>query len=212
MRGTTLGTVFLGLLNACLLVLMGVIWHSGQMRVGEPNTLPVHELAAPDLTILSTAPAPAINVLEIRDLAVFYSRRVFYRPPPPSESGPMPDYEFAGTMGLPQSKRIAFVKKKSDQTSRTLHVGDDLDGWRVDSIDVNRVSLVRAEQRIDLPAAGAGSSAGLLRSGTVPAGNELPVAHSLAGIRVLGSAATASSTARKPVLTEARTFRPPPTP
>jgi hypothetical protein len=211
MRGTRLSTVFLSILNACLIALLGVVWHRGEIRVAEPKTLPVHELAAPDLSVLSSTPAPAINALALRDQAVFYSRRVFYQPPP-SESVPVPDYELAGTMGLPQGKRIAFVKKKSDQTSRTVHVGDDLDGWRVDAIEASRVVIVRAEQRVDLPAAGATASPGLLYSGTAPPAIGPPALRSLAGLRVLGAPGPASSAARKPVLTEARTFRPPPTP
>jgi hypothetical protein len=210
---THIGTVFLGVVNAALLVMLGVIWHRGEERIGEPSSLPVHELAAPDLQALNGAPAPALNAVALRDQAVFYSRRMFYQPPPPVEAVPVPDYALAGTMALPQGKRIAFVKRKSDQTSRTLHVGDDLDGWHVDAIEASRVVIVRADQRIDLPAAGAAPSVSLLHPGTAP-----PPVVGLAGtprgatIRVLGAPGAMNGSMHKPVLTEARTFRPPPTP
>jgi hypothetical protein len=198
-----LRTVLLALTNGSLIVLLGFLWNNGQRRVHEPQNLTVHSLAAPDLAMLNAPAAPSLNVAAIRDQAVFHSRRSFYQPPPPSQIIPTPDYDLAGTMDLPQGKRIAFVKKKSDQSSRTLHIGDDLDGWHVQLIESSRVVVVRDEQTAELKGTGSPSSNGLVRGPASPR-----VAQT--GVRMLGAQGPGHSIASKSAWTEARTYRPPP--
>jgi hypothetical protein len=145
--------------------------------------------------------APVVDVAKIRDNALFYSRRSFYEPPPPSQSIPSPEYDFAGSMDLPQGKRVAFVKAKSDHASRMLHLGDDLDGWRVDSIEATKVVLVRDDHRTELTSTAA-PMAGLIHGVSSPSAAQT-------GPHVLGSQAMSFALPPRQQTT-ARTYRPPP--
>ncbi len=145
--------VLLALLNAGLAMSCVAIWRVGETRIHATEHLAPHDVSLPDLTVLTPVSVTAVDIAKIRDNAVFYSRRSFYEPPPPSQSIPSPEYDFAGSMDLPQGKRVAFVKAKSDHASRMLHVGDDLDGWRVDGIEPTRVVLVREDHRAELASA-----------------------------------------------------------
>jgi hypothetical protein len=207
-------TVLLLLLNAGLLVLVSSVWRDGQRRVAEPANLAVTPLEQPDLAPLNSVPMPGVEVATIRDQAVFYVRRSFYRPPPPSMEVPPPEYVLSGTFGLQDGKRVAFVKRKSDQSSRTLHVGDDLDGWRVDRVEASRVVLTHDTQISEVvDTQGGGLTPGLLRgSASMP-----PAAVVRTGPRVLGGAGVGTGivpgVAGPPVSSvsaQARTYRPPP--
>lgn len=195
-------TLFLVIVNVGLLALLIVVWRSGQAQVHAPEKITVHRLELPDLSALNAAALPPPDFAAIRDDAVFHSRRSFYRPPAPSEVIPTPEYELAGSMSLPQGKHVAFVKKKSDHSNRTLHIGDDLDGWRVDEIESTRVLLVRDDQHYELTSAVAAAATGLLRAGASPA-------VIASGPRVLGSSG-ARTYPLPHVETTARTYRPPP--
>lgn len=171
-----LTTVSVALLNAGLVAALVGTWKIGERRVHEPEVLRIHLLAMPDMSALNGAPGADINMAAIRDQAVFHNRRSFYQPP--SLAIPPPDYELAGTMDLRDGKRIAFVKKRADQSSRTLHVGDDLEGWRVQSIEVTKVLATRDDQHIEVTGKAVTTSSGL-----IPGGQSTSVAHS--GIRTL---------------------------
>ena len=149
-RNIRLTTMLLSALSGGLLALLIIVLRWGEGRVQAPDRLTAHHLAPPDLALLNPVAPPTVDVAAIRDNAVFYAHRTFFQPPPPGQSTPVPDYEFAGSIGLPQGKKVAFVKKKSDKTNRTVHVGDDLDGWHVESIDAQRVVIVRDTQRVEL--------------------------------------------------------------
>jgi hypothetical protein len=190
MKRLRLTTVLLVLLNVALAVCVALLWNRGQQRVTEPARLNIPPLELPDLAALNSVPMPSVEVGTIREQAVFYASRAFYTPPVAAVSVPAPEYDISGTLRLPDGKRIAFVKKKADQSGRTLHIGDDLEGWRV------------SEQSVELrTAAGAGVS-GLIRgqgtARTVQTGN-----------RILGGAGTGApqSTVQG---REARLYRPPP--
>ena len=109
----------------------------------------------------------------------------------------------AGTLRLADGKRIAFVKRKADQTSRTLHLGDDLEGWRVQLIDPDRIVLDRNEQSAELRARSATGGAGLIRGASTP--------HTVqSGIRVLGAAGSGSILGGATGSGQTRLYRPPP--
>jgi hypothetical protein len=196
-------TILLSALSGALLVLLVIIWRWGQALVQAPEHLPARLLSQPDISRLSAVTLPNMDVTAIRDNAVFYARRTFFQPPPPGQSVPVPEYELAGSIGLPQGKRVAFVKKKSDKSNRTVHVGDDLDGWRVESIDAQRVVIVRDSQQIELKSANESQVSGLIHGTVTPY-----VAHS--GIRTIGDASVAVHPAQT-VTHAARTYQPSPT-
>jgi hypothetical protein len=97
---------------------------------------------------------------------------------------------------------LAFVQKKSDKSNRTVHVGDDLDGWRVESIDAQRVVIVRDTQKMELKSANESPGSGLVHGTVTPY-----VAQS--GLRTIGGA-TAPVHPPQAVTHAARTYQPPP--
>jgi hypothetical protein len=194
--------ILLSMLGSSLLILLVTIWRWGEARVHAPEHLAARHLAQPDLTLLNAVASPAVDETAIRDNAVFYARRTFFQPPSPGQSVPMPEYDFAGSIGLPQAKRVAFVKKKSDKSNRTVHVGDDLDGWHVESIDAQRVVILREDQRVELKSASDSSGSGLVHGTVTPY-----VAQS--GMRTIGGG-TAPLHPPQAVSHAARTYQPPP--
>jgi hypothetical protein len=197
-----LTTIVLSMLCSGLVVLLIVISRWGEARVRAPEHLAARHLAQPDLALLNAAASPNIDMTAIRDSAVFYAHRTFFQPPPPGQSVPVPEYDFAGSIGLPQGKRVAFVKRKSDKSNRTVHVGDDLDGWRVESIDAQRVVIVRDSQKLELKSASESAGSGLVHGAVTPY-----VAQS--GIRTIGGG-TATVHPPQVVSHAARTYQPPP--
>jgi hypothetical protein len=197
-----LTTIFLSALCSGLFVLLIVTARWGQERVHAPDHLTARHLAQPDLALLNAAASANIDMNAIRDNAVFYAHRTFFQPPPPGQIVPVPEYDFAGSIGLPQGKRVAFVKKKSDKSNRTVHVGDDLDGWRVESIDAQRVVIVRDSQKMELKSANESAGSGLVHGTVTPY-----VAQS--GMRTIGGG-TATVHPPQPVSHAARTYQPPP--
>jgi hypothetical protein len=195
-------TLWLSLSGVGLLALLIVILRWGEGRVRAPDHLIARHLAEPDLSLLNAVTSSNIDVTAIRDNAVFYAHRTFFQPPPPGQSIPAPEYDFAGSIGLPEGKRLAFVKKRSDKSNRTVHVGDDLDGWRVESIDAQRVVLVRDTQRMELKSAGESPGSGLVHGTVTPY-----VAQS--GMRTIGGG-TAATHPPQAVTHAARTYQPPP--
>jgi hypothetical protein len=194
--------LLLCLLSAGLLILLIIVVRWGEGRVRSPDHLTTRHLAEPDLSLLRAVASANVDVAAIRDNAVFYAHRTFFQPPPPGQSIPVPAYEFAGSIGLPQGKRLAFVKKKSDKSNRTVHVGDDLDGWRVESIDAQRVVIVRDTQKIELKSANEAPGSGLVHGTVTPY-----VAQS--GLRAIGGGTTAVHPPQA-VTHAARTYQPPP--
>lgn len=194
--------VLLGVFNLALATAAVMIWRVGETRVHEPEHMAAHNVSLPDLTVLTPVTAAGIDVAAIRDNSVFYTRRSFYEPPPPSQSIPSPEYDFAGSMDLPQGKRVAFVKAKSDHASRMLHLGDDLDGWRVEGIEPTRLLLVRDDHQTELVSTTAAPMTGLIHG--------FPVAHPVQTTpHVLGVEATTFPLSPRQITT-ARTYRPPP--
>ncbi len=183
---------------------MLLVWiaRRGQARVHQPEHLADRHLAQPDLSILNPVAAPNVDLVAVRDNAVFYTHRAFFQPPPPGQGAAAPDYDFAGSMGLPQGKNLAFVKKRSDKSSRTIHVGDDLDGWRVESIDAQRVVIVRDSQKIELKLANESPGSGLVHGTVTPY-----VAQS--GLRTIGGS-TAAAHLPQVAAHAIRTYQPPP--
>jgi hypothetical protein len=195
-------TLLLSFLSAGLILLLIAIGHWGQDRVHQPEHLADRHISQPDLSVLNPTAAPTIDLTAIRDNAVFYTHRAFFQPNLPEQSIAVPEYDFAGSIGLPQGKRVAFVKKKSDKSNRTVHVGDDLDGWRVESIDAQRVVIVKDTQKVELKSATESPGSGLVHGTVTPF-----VAQS--GMRTIGGD-TAAVHAPQVVTHAARTYQPPP--
>jgi len=189
-------------------------YRTGESRIYETTHLVSTPLELPDMSALNSTPMPSVDVAGLRDQALFYASRSFYSPPPrPTEIAP-PPFELAGTMRLPNGKRLAFVKGQSDQRQRTLHVGDDLEGWTVQSIEPERIALLRDEQVVSLTRTRSPISSGLIRAANSPKAVQT-------GIRILGVASRGDTFGRASVTpdrasngavyvsAQPRTFRPP---
>jgi hypothetical protein len=191
-------------LNAGLALLVVATWSRGQMRVTEPERLVVLPSTLPDLAPLNSTPMRSVEVETIRDQALFYTSRSFYQPPPRPVELPPPNYEFAGTLRLANGKRLAFLRSRADQTGHTVHVGDDLDGWKVQTVEPDKIVLRRDEQTLDLLGSKQVRSSGLVHGPTA-------AKTAQTGIRVLGSGAGGGVSAHTSGMsTQPRPFQPPP--
>ena len=185
-------TVVLTLLNVGLSVLWVRVWSHGQARIREPERVEVSPLKLSDLSALDSNPMHSVEVATIRDQALFYATRSFYQPPAkPQELSP-PNYELAGTMRLVAGTRLAFLKSRADQSSRTVHVGDELDGWTVRAVESDRVVLVQLEQTFELANVKTQHASGLIRTSR-------PVRSVQTGIRRLGGGIESTTPAPNPV-------------
>ena len=206
MKQPRITTTLLVILNLGLAATAGFLWKAGQKKIMEPVDLQVMPLPPLDLSALNSVPVPSVEVANIRDQAALYASRSFFQPPPVPVSVASPEYELAGTLRLADGKHIAFVTRKVDHGTRTLHLGDDLDGWQVAAIEPDRVNLANDQQFAELRPASKGAGQGLIRGAAAPA-------PAVTGIRVLGggsSAVTPMTTGGSPG--GARVYRPPPLP
>jgi hypothetical protein len=200
MARISLTKLLLVLLNLGLIISGYLLWSRGQHLVQEPSRLPPPNLQSLDLAELNSTPVPSVDVTNIREHAVLYTSRSFFKPAPPAVVATPPDYEITGILKLFDGKRIAFVRSKADHSTRTLHVGDDLDGWRINVIDQDHIGLNQAEQSTELRVTTAApASPGLIRGQSVP-----QVASS--GLHILGSAGMIPSQSAG----RSRNYRPPP--
>jgi hypothetical protein len=195
-------TVSLVAVNIGLLVTTILLWRHGEQRIQEPVHLAIPTLPPPDLAFLQSAGPPAVDVAGIREAAVFHARRTFYQPPPPSQALPPPDYQLAGVMGLSKDKRVAFLKKNADHSSRTIHLGDDVDGWRVEGIELARVTFIHDTQHAEIHS-NTPISPGLIRG---PVGPRVVST----GPRTLGGSGASGVSFNTTPSAEARIYRPPP--
>jgi hypothetical protein len=200
--------LFLILLNVALCTVCVLTWKRGEIRIHEPETQAISNLPLPDLGALNSTPMPAVNVGLLTDQALFYSSRSFYKPAAPSVEIPPPAFELAGIMRLADGRRLAFVKGIADHTSRSVHTGDDLDGWKVQAVETDRVVLNHDEQISQLAGPQNGHSSGLIRGPSAPR-------VALTGIQVLSGSATEPRLERPQAVpsvafSHARTFQPPP--
>jgi hypothetical protein len=207
MKRLRITTMLLVLCNALLAALVVMLWSRGQARVSEPAHLAVTPLSLPDLAALSSIPMHSVDMTTIREQAVFYESRAFYQPPPVQVEVSAPEYEMSGTLRLADGRRIGFVRKKADSSGKTLHVGEDLEGWRVQAIEPDRIILGLNERNAELRSGAGASVSGLIRGSTAAVAP--PIAQT--GVRVLGAiGAGGLQTPGRTPAGSARTYRPPP--
>jgi type II secretory pathway component PulC len=163
-----------------------------------------------DLPLIALTPDSS-DLNPIRDQALFYASRQFYVPPAPSAASaarPNPGYRLAGVFVMPQKPAVAVLTNASG-VSRKVTRGDDLEGWRVQSVESGRVVLESAGQTIEITNGTAKTS--------LPSLNTALIGHATAveptgGTVQLGRAAPANRQAATVVSTvsnAARLYRPP---
>jgi hypothetical protein len=132
------------------------------------------EIAHVDLTVLQSR-------------ALFHASRSFFVPPPPPPmpiAPPRPDYRFAGLFVIPNKPPLAMLSQNTTGVSRKVKVGDELEGWRVQAIESQRIVLQFAQETFEITRNAKVSSGGLQR---VPLMRSVQ-SGSPGGARMLGSA------------------------
>ncbi|MEJ0037689.1 MAG: hypothetical protein WDO68_16715 [Gammaproteobacteria bacterium] len=99
------------------------------------------------------APALDAHLEPVRDHSLFYASRAFYiAPPPPAAptAPPRPAYVLAGTFAIPHKHTVALLKQSAGTNVLKVKAGDDLEGWRVESVDAARVALGYHDERFEI--------------------------------------------------------------
>lgn len=103
-----------------------------------------------DLSLPGSGP----DLAGLRDRPLMYATRSPYVPPPPDNTvllPPPPGYRLAGAMIVPGKPARALLAPISDAgTMRWVKPGDDMDGWTVLTVEMNRVVLLLGEQEAQI--------------------------------------------------------------
>jgi hypothetical protein len=166
-------------------------------------------------------PALAVDVTEVpraRDLApiqsqpLLHASRSFYVAPSPDAAPaapPRPEYRLTGVFIVPGKPAVAVLAHVSGK-SRRVRQGDEIDGWRVQSIANRQVAFTWQNERFELGTAAVQPAAtmGLKR---VPVVRQRVVSADPGTQTLGGGTATAAPPAMGgPLSNEPRLYRPPP--
>lgn len=138
-------TLLLGALNVFIFGAVAVLALSGT-RAGELLATPAKP--APTLAIDLGQVPPAADLAAIQSQPLMHATRAFYTPPPVTApvAPPLPQYRLAGSFIAPNKPAVALLAGPQNSATRRVHAGDDVDGWRVESIAAKRVVLRWQEQ------------------------------------------------------------------
>ena len=114
-------------------------------------------LLMPGGTKLATArpqAQPALSAPPQAPLAAAFDRTLFGSPPPETSEAPADAPQLVGIVGRLDRDAVAIVRT-ADGTSRTLKVGDSVDGWKLESLAIDAAFFTRGteRQRVPLPPA-----------------------------------------------------------
>jgi hypothetical protein len=111
---------------------------------------PANPAAGFELDLSSPRQPPDLAAMQTQPLV--HSSRAFYQKPAetPPAAPPRPDYRLAGALMLPGKAPVAVVVNRMGNQSRRVKVGDELDGWRVASVDRKRVLLTWGVERAEI--------------------------------------------------------------
>lgn len=86
-------------------------------------------------------------------LAAAFDRTLFGSPPAETSETPVDAPDLVGIVGRLDRDAVAIVRT-ADGTSRTLKVGDGVDGWKLESLAIDAAFFTRGteRQRVPLPA------------------------------------------------------------
>ena len=121
--------------------------------------------ASPDPGMADPAPVPDFALKPIGDYAETLARPIFAetrRPPapepepeappapteapPPAEAPPKPGLTISGIV-ISSSGRFALIRDAGSRNLKRISIGDDVGGWRVARIEVNRIELSYGDAR-----------------------------------------------------------------
>lgn len=145
----SLVTAVLGVVIAALAVLILVRLATGT-KSDELLATPPKALRLPEMKLDAT---PLQAQLEpLRDRVLFYASRSFYIAPPAQAptTPPQPKYVLAGTFVIPHKHTVALLKQSSGTSVVKVKAGDDLEGWRIESVESARVVLSYHDDRFEI--------------------------------------------------------------
>jgi hypothetical protein len=96
---------------------------------------------------------PALSAPPQPPLAAAFDRTLFGSPAPETGETPADAPQLVGIVGRLDRDAVAIVRT-ADGTSRTLKVGDSVDGWKLESLAIDAAFFTRGNerQRVALPA------------------------------------------------------------
>lgn len=100
------------------------------------------------------APPPAIPASPLSappqpTLSATFARQLFAGAPA-AETQPHDAPELIGIVGRLDQDAVALVRT-ADGTSRTLHIGESVDGWRLASLAIDAASFTRGSEQVRVP-------------------------------------------------------------
>lgn len=107
-----------------------------------PGAAPEPPLPAIPTPPLSAPPQPA--------LAAAFARPLFGGAPAAPEAQPQDAPELVGIVGRLDQDAVALVRT-ADGSTRTLKIGESVDGWRLASLAIDAAFFTRGTERVRVP-------------------------------------------------------------
>lgn len=114
--------------------------------------MPVLLLMPGSAKIASTRPRaqPPLSAPPQAPLAAAFDRTLFGGAPAEASEAPADAPELVGIVGRLDRDAVAIVRT-ADGTSRTLKVGDSVDGWKLESLAIDAAFFTRGNERHRVP-------------------------------------------------------------
>jgi hypothetical protein len=100
-----------------------------------------------------SVPGAPLSATAVPPLAHVFDRPLFSASSGEGEAVPPDAPQLSGIVGRLGSDAVALVRS-SDGATRTLAVGESIDGWRLESLAIDAALFVRAGQRARVPLPG----------------------------------------------------------
>jgi hypothetical protein len=187
--------------NALLIALIVQrVWQGTQVQIllstaADPATVLLPPVFAAD-TVTNWAP--------LQDRALFHASRRYYVPPPSVSTlvaPPRPDYRLSGVMMFPGKLALALLLQNASGMTRKVKAGDELDGWRVQTVETGRLVLRYEQQTLEIVSPASSTGTGLWRTSIAragPAGTRATGGQVALGPIMLGNVAPANAPAAMP--------------
>jgi len=124
---------------------------SGAVAIAMPVLLLMPGRAAP--APARPRAAPPLAAPDQPPLAAAFDRTLFGSPPAETSEAPADAPQLVGIVGRLDRDAVAIVRTANGD-SRTLKVGDSVDGWKLESLAIDAAFFTRGteRQRVPLPA------------------------------------------------------------
>ncbi|MES2445508.1 MAG: hypothetical protein V4574_21995 [Pseudomonadota bacterium] len=104
---------------------------------------------APDAAPPASAPPP-LSAPPQPSLTAAFARPLFASPADEAETQPQDAPALVGIVGRLDQDAVALVRT-ADGTTRTLRIGESVDGWRLASLAIDAAFFTRGAERVRVP-------------------------------------------------------------